>query len=286
MSYCSPRKHTSKTCLSLSELQSVAAQYNHENPNSPIPTALFKRPSLLTKALSDKFKNCPKNADYCWLQNLESQTLYNKLKSNYRPLEPSSWEQNKREWLTNYDILYVMKQYEQLYSSFMFLGVFPIDFAENDVCHLNNICNFSAKQIIEGKKKYFGMVLNLDKHNEPGSHWVSLFCCLDPSSVQYGVCYFDSGASKPPALVRKFLKTIYDELGSPKEFVKKYNTKRKQFQGTECGVFSILFLEKCLENPRIKYRKIREKIKSDRNDNIIHSYRKVFWQPRIKKKFI
>lgn len=290
MPYCSPLRNINRKddiCLSHTELRSIAAQYNHQHPDNMIPSSSFKDKAELLKQLNSKFKNlCPENADHCWIEQAEIRNtdLYNQLKKYFRPKKPLSWQKNKREWLSNYDILYVMKQYEELFKDFKFLGVFPIDFAEKDVCYLNDICGFNLKKLLDTKKTRFGLVLNLDKHNEPGSHWVSIFCNLDPSSKQYGLCFFDSGGTPPLPLIKKFIKTIWDEVKQlfpeqSKTFVLKYNNTQKQFQNTECGVFSTIFLAACLKHNNKNYRSIRSLIKSDRNDNHIHKFRDVFWRP-------
>lgn len=282
--FCSPERNKKgqDTCLTHIELRSVAAQYNHDNPNDKISESVFVSKSKLIKVLNSKFPKCPKNADYCWVQS--SGDLYNNLKSNFRPQMPTSWKRNKREWLTNFDILYVMKQYEHSHLDFKFLGVFPVDFAEKSVCYLNNICGFNIKNLIDDKNKYFGMVLNLDKHDEPGSHWVSLYGCLDLTSKQYGICYFDSAGTEPPKLIKDFIKNIKTQIENEypenaHKFVTKFNNTRKQFQNTECGIFSTIFLITCLLNKRLSYREIKKLIKSDPKDNAIHSFRYKLWLP-------
>lgn len=284
MPHCSPQRNMNRTdnlCLSHAELRSIAAQYNHENPSpNPIPTSAFKDKGELIKQLNSRFAGkCPKNGDHCWIEQTTNAELYNKLSRNFRPKKPKSWEKNEREWLSNYDILHVMKQYEEAFPDFKFLGVFPIDFAEKDVCSLNNICGFNIKQLKEKKQTRFGVVLNLDKHNEPGSHWVSIFCNLDPASPQYGICYFDSGGTQPHPMIKNFIKTVCDEVNDPTRFVAKYNNTRKQFQNTECGVFSSIFIAACLKHAKKNYKSVRALIKSDRNDNQIHQFRDVLWRP-------
>ena len=54
-------------------------------------------------------------------------------KTELRPEMPAQWYKNPIEWLSNYDIDDVMVQYnnEKKYC-YSFLGVFPIDFSEED----------------------------------------------------------------------------------------------------------------------------------------------------------
>ena len=48
--------------------------------------------------------------------------------STFTPYKPTEWEKNPVEWLSNFDILNVLKQYEEKYSDFKFIGPTPIDF--------------------------------------------------------------------------------------------------------------------------------------------------------------
>jgi hypothetical protein len=176
--------------------------------------------------------------------------------------------------------MYVLKQYEESDKDFAFLGVFPIDFAIEGVCQLNRMCDFSLKKLQAQNKKKFAMVLNLDKHNEPGSHWVAVFCSIDMTSPQYGFCYFDSVSGHPPSILNSFFKDLsnqFKDLG-PKHVVK-YNPTQKQFGGSECGVFSIFFIVACLKNPRLSYRKVRSLIKTSGNDSTMNKFRNIFWRP-------
>lgn len=292
--YCSPsRKGYKDVCLTLAELRSVAALFNANGGIPTIPQFTFKTREKLIDALNFRFKDvCGKSEDHCWIEQpiIKSSTLYSKLTSNYRPAKPNSWDKNKREWLNTYDILYVMKQYEEKYKNFEFLGVFPVDFANTStgVCSINNMCDFSITKLKEKGKTKFATVLNLDKHNEPGSHWVACFCNLDPKSIQYGISYFDSGGIKPPKYIADFMKVVVDQNKeiNPKhasKFKTSYNPDQKQFQNTECGVFSIFFTTLCLRYPHLSYRENRKKIKTDRHDNYVHSLRKYYWRPIPKK---
>ena len=75
-------------------------------------------------------------------------------------------EKNPNEWLNSLDIEYVMKQYENDYKNFEFLGPSPIDF---DLIK-NNKCIEERSVIVMSSKKYnngihkIGMIFNLDPH--------------------------------------------------------------------------------------------------------------------------
>ena len=287
-SVCSPSRDGLKhSCLTDSELRTIAAMYNKETPLNKIPLAQFKSRRRLIASLTNIFsEKCEGKGDHCWLQDpliQSSSSLYTQLKDNYRPKMPSSWEKNKREWLNTGDIISVMKQYVNKYPAFEFLGVFPVNFVKKDntsSCIIREMCNFDINDLRSRGKSEFGLVCNLDRHDEPGSHWVSMFCSLDPTSTKYGICYYDSNGQEPPADIAAFLKTVALQVDDNSHFKVKYNPSRHQFAGTECGIFSMLLIILCLQNNKSSHRQIREMIHklSDKSDNGIHAFRKKFYQ--------
>ena len=72
-----------------------------------------------------------------------------------------------------------MHQYETLYPSFNFLGVCPVDWDyklhnnSDNTCVCKTICDLNLQEKMEDYKLI--AVFNLDEHDKPGSHWVSLF---------------------------------------------------------------------------------------------------------------
>ena len=291
---CSPARDGMKdSCLTTAELQSVAALYNEEETNklNKIPLDAFKSRQLLLNSIHDKFaQTCKNKSETCWLEHgiiRKSDQLYNALQKAYRPPKPGTWKNNKREWLNTYDILNVMKQYEDKHTTFEFLGVFPVDFAKktqqtpshpsSPSCVVQSMCNFSVVDFKKRGKTSFGMVLNLDPHDKPGSHWVACYCCLDVNDPKYGICYYDSGGLKPPKPILDFIKNIYNQVDDPKHFQKRYNPTKTQFQDTECGIFSMLFIVLCLKH-REGFRDTRKRIKTHRNDDWVHTFRDHFYR--------
>lgn len=290
VSICAPsRDHLKHSCLTLPELQSIATLYNKTTGRDPIPLSAFKSRGKLIKSLNERFQ-C--GSSDCWIDDQEVMKDPH-LQAAYKPLKPATWRANERQWLNTQDILKVMKQYELKFKSFSFQGVFPIDFAQTqaqarDTCIIQNMCRFDIKTL-KGKTS-FGMVLNLDKHDEPGSHWVALFACLDPSSPQYGICFYDSGGYKPPEMVKDFIKTVSDQVAAAAaaadkalpRFKMKYNTIQHQFKNTECGIFSMLFILKCLRH-NLPYKEINQKMPRDANDDQIHKFRNYFYRSKQTK---
>ena len=121
--------------------------------------------------------------EICWIDSV----IKNKKKKEvlkkqlFVPRMPNSWKKNLTEWLSSTEIIDVMKQYEETYDNFVFLGPSPIDFNSiniedtKDICVWPELCHFNLKKHISKNIKYIGMVFNLDKHYEAGSHWYLFF---------------------------------------------------------------------------------------------------------------
>jgi len=298
---CSPSRRAkmgnNKRCVSMTEMKSIAALYNSGLQEQlkvqgdiggakPIHPEAFASEDALAAALNDRLSKSGCKDDACWIEQpfvKSSGDLYRKLSKNFIPRMPATWKKRgkEREWLDTYDILSVMKQFEDKHSSyFSFLGVFPVDFATKGVCSLQMMCDFNLERLREKGKTSFGMVLNLDKHNEPGSHWVSIFCSIDRDSRKHGICYYDSGGVKPPIEINNFMKTVHDQVNEPQSFKPRYNPNKHQYQNTECGIFSMLFIIFCLENPHRNYSEVRKILhdKKDKKDNGIHAYRSLLYR--------
>ena len=278
MSSCSPSREKGRAvCMVKTEMQELAELYNAEYKKGQqgqqgqshihglIPASAFDTEDVLVKALDLRLggTKCKSEKDACWVEHpmvKRSGEFYRKLiKKAFKPKKPDAWIKKPREWLNTYDILDVMKQYEEKFPIFSFLGVFPVDFAHERVCLLEKMCDFHLDKLRGKGKTSFGMVLNLDKHDEPGSHWVSLFCSIDPSSPKYGISYFDSAGSRPPKDINIFMKKVFQQI-KDRTFQHKFNPVKMQFGGSECGIFSMRFLIMCLEHPSLSYRQIRSEM--------------------------
>lgn len=270
-----------KSCLSDNELQTVATLYNEQHPNNLIPQSVFQDTNVLRKELDKRFKKqCGKNNDACWLEQdiVKGQDIYHELNKNFRPKMKESWEKNPRQWLDTYDILNVMKQYEQTCPTFNFLGVFPADVMSKDVCWANNMCNFDLKELLEKGKKEVGAVFNLDNHNQPGSHWVAVYGNFDTSSKKLGVYYYDSFGYPPPSKIKQFTlmlrnqaKAVFDAVVM-KRFMGRFNVIQHQFKNSECGMYSMIFIILCLQHTKADFYKIRNSI-TPKSDDIVNQLR-------------
>lgn len=165
-------------------------------------------------------------------------------KDTFRPTGPTG----KWEWLNTLHIDDVMEQYENKYPDFKYLGTVPIDFDNFERFGIKNL-NYS-KLINEGKVKY-GIVFNLDEHDQPGSHWVALYADVKKGEVYF----FDSYGTVPDTRIRKLMRRLarFSQTGMGNKVLKiDYNKKQHQYENSECGVYSINFIVRMLRGDSFK----------------------------------
>ena len=175
---CSPAvKKTSKkckTCFDKATLLKIAKAYNKKVSKDNKIKTTNRTLEQLWNDLKDAFSNkC--NKETCWLkQNLKisNNELKNIEKKTFKPEMSPEMKKNKNEWLSNFDIGKVLHQHADIYDDFVFFGPVPVDCPNGIMCELTNMNPIKLK-----KKKItkIGIVFNLDKHDEPGSHWVCMF---------------------------------------------------------------------------------------------------------------
>ena len=244
---CSPiiesERVFNSTCYNTIVLFKIRDEYNknhHVNSHITGDDPLYIWNQLKTRL------NC--ESEDCWLKEIKDETLRNEIdKIVFAPDSPPEWRRNPNEWLSNFDILDVLSQYEKAYPNFHFIGPSPIDFDtqlknHNNTCVENNLCQFELKREIENKKNKIGIIFNLDKHNQKGSHWVSLFIDLEHNFI----FYFDSTGDKIPKEINVLKTRIMKQA---KNLVKPIHLKYKdtngiqhQLENTECGVYSLFFI--------------------------------------------
>lgn len=283
--FCSPSRYyqADESCMSYKELQLLAKDLNQRLSNENRIKLRQKKDELHNSIKKALYPTC-KDKEYCWIeQEFVKPSHKPMLEDAFRPKKPRAWKQNPRTWLNTYDILYVMQQYESLYKDFEFLGVHPIDFQSryaDGTCIGDNLCSFHVQQLLQNGKKRFAMVLNLDRHDQSGSHWVALYCNLSPRKPNFGVYYYDSVAHPPSHEVVSFMKQVFMQVQSvypqktAKKFAIKYNQVQKQFKNTECGMFSMVFLTQCL-----KHKEFQEICQGMRKDDAIQELRNVLYRP-------
>lgn len=299
--FCSPVNIHQSQCFSPKALKQITNIWNSISTSKINDSSSYK-------AINEKFKkSCGNNKYWLWLHHIEIyavkkitnpkklQSIKWKLhfiaKKELKPEKPLAWYKNPNTWLSNYDIQNVMEQYSdsKIYK-YVFLGAFPIDFSviNNGVCMYSRFCNISISDYTKKCKKFIGFITNLDKHDQPGSHWTSTFIVIDPKLPAYGAYYYDSIGNSIPSYVDNFLKDIKAQCEKlypkvPFNIVK--NNKQHQFKNTECGVFSMLFQIRWLNKHIIKKNKtsFEEIIKNPFiNDSKMLEIRDALYRPNVR----
>lgn len=259
---CAPKREKTAqyTCYTYNELVNIAKQWNetHEDKKITIP----KNKILLWEKLNKVHPQC--DTENCWLKqdhNIINETL-KRYEDNFRP--EAQWGDMKT-WLNTSDIDSVLKQYEEVYPHFKFLGVHPIDFMDRtqNTCISPNMCNLKLSK----DKTHYGLVINLDRHNQSGSHWVSVFI----DNTKNTIYYYDSVGNPPSKNIQDFVKYMNKTHKKKYKFV--INKKQHQYSNTECGVYSILFIECMLKNNNFTAFVNRKNL----DDKTVNKHRKRFF---------
>jgi hypothetical protein len=207
--YCSPRRNKDKTkylnsvsCFNKQSLLNIARAYNSIYPDFKIdiPRTLIHKDLItfwnrLRKKINEQTQ-C--SSEMCWIETVvgkEALSLDKNIKDFLRPLMPKSWNKDPIEWLSTIDIEEVLNQYN-IYGDFIFIGAVPIDFdtvLSPGKCVINELCNINIKSLYKKGVRKIGIVFNLDKHTQEGSHWISLFISIKKGSI----FYFDSYGYPP-----------------------------------------------------------------------------------------
>jgi len=242
---CGPGAKTkragSNTCYDVRMLMAIRNAYN-QHQSDPQKRIHASSPKVVLNALRSRMADqC--DQEECWLKLLPPQKRQYIAKHIFAPKQPKEWLRNSREWLSNYDICNVLRQYEEAYPEFEFLGPSSIDFDERlpskSGCVWNELCRFQLANYKSKHTKKIGVVLNLDEHTKGGSHWVALYLDLE----HHLVFYLDSALNDVPEEVETFVQRVVDQgdkLGMCMRFRK--NRIQHQFSNTECGMYCLFFL--------------------------------------------
>lgn len=257
---CSPiveGKTVSKnTCFTNDALTKIKDAFNKNNgPDNQIAET---EPRQLYEALRTRLVQC--GSEDCWLEQIKDPKVRQQLDQIlFAPDQPLEWKENPDEWLSNFDIEKVLQQYEIAHPEFKLLGPSSIDYdtklpEEGGKCVWEDICRMDLKDLTARKKRKLGIVFNLDKHDEPGSHWVSMFVDLD----KHLIFYYDSALNETPPEIVRLKDTIMQQGGQvhpPISFKYMTNKKAHQRTNTECGMYTIYFIISMLTGKRLKPKK-------------------------------
>ena len=251
---CSPLYNSNNnTCYSLNDLKEIAKKFNNQNTTQHKIKLTQNKQQLYKALVKANYNECGNN-EYCWLKQ-NYMYINNDIKKfliKFRPSMPDNWKETPNYWLNTYNLINVMVQYEDKYKNFKFLGVHPIDFSfkQNNICISENMCNININDLYKKKIYKLGGIFNLDRHYQSGSHWVSLFANINLKSKNYGIYYYDSNGRNAPLEIRKFaLKLITENFDITKKKMHFFqNNIRHQLENSECGMFSLYFLDQSLKN--------------------------------------
>jgi len=262
--------------------------YNKHHPEKQI-IASDTKPKEIWNGLHKTIPLCDQES--CWLNEIKNKEVKDKMKAElFAPEHPDSWDTNNNEWLSDSDILNVLKQFEKAYPTFEFIGPSPIDFDTriNSNCICKKLCNFSLLEIIARGKKDIGIIFNLDKHSGPGTHWVSLFIKIEDNKLI--MLYFDSTGEQIPIEIKTLTNRIIVQFNSNSNnknskiiFVE--NKIEHQLENTECGMYSLVMIITMLTkiNPNTQKNNTTTQLiqyltKGNRiPDNFAEKYRKIYF---------
>jgi hypothetical protein len=254
-----------ETCLPREEILRVKEYWDKANPTKKIKST---QPNKIWKEIQYNLEGVC-NDDLCilnqpFMRNYGSQLTNNSnsvtgssggkennLMKYYSPKTPKEWKKNPTEWLSNIEILEKMKQYEDAYPCFEFLGPTPIDFDKvlpDNKCVESEMCHFQLSTYIKKGTKKIGIIFNTDPHDKGGSHWISLFINIPKKMI----FFFDSAGDEAPKEVMTFVKKVQQqglENSPPIHFKFDQNYPNEhQYSTTECGMYSLYFIINMLED--------------------------------------
>ena len=253
---------TSSSCFTIESLRKIAEKWNVSNPNMLIVFDDKTNSKSLWNDINKMMSNkC--TTELCWMKQdfIKDSPLARELLKNFKPMMPQKWLSNPLEWLNTIDIRDVMNQYEIKHPDFEFVGPVPMDFDTKlgfGQCVVDELCKMKLNNIMAKGDTKLGVIFNLDKHTQSGSHWVAMYCDVKGRFIGY----WDSYGMKPSpevVVLMDRLKQQGKELGYDLEI--KINTTRHQYKNSECGVYCIYFLTSLLDGK--DFNEIVENIISD-----------------------
>lgn len=285
---CSPlvkgKTSIQDSCFTDDVLYKMKKSYNKYHPTNRISA---KGPVKIWEELKHRMSQCSK--EDCWLDIINDKDERKKLdKYLFSPDHPKEWNSDPDAWLSNYDIKDVIDQYEKTYPEFKFIGPTPIDFDTRPInmhgkCVWEELCNFSLEKNVKSGKTKIAVVFNLGKHNENGSHWVSLYLDVEHAYI----FYFDSAGETIPNEIRVLRDRIVEQGANLKRAVKfnYYENSPLEHQkgNTECGMYSLYFIITMITHQTIGGKrlntkdKIRYFTKVRIPDNHVFKYRKKYF---------
>ncbi len=249
---CAPNQYDKEndTCFRIEVLMEMAAGYNRYNykkksyPGQKITLSeedfiqIKPDKKFLLGEFKKRFEKVCGDDQLCWTQQSYMNEVVNEMREEilndtFRPLGPN----DPTEWLDTEQINKVMTQYEKIYPKFMFLKAVPADCSQLSFCPLYKL---DFDDLRKNGIEQVASVMNLDKHGQPGSHWVALF--IDIAKGEIYLC--DSVGKSPKKEIEKTINDYitYHKNRTGKDPVYEYNKIPYQKDKSECGVYSTNFI--------------------------------------------
>ena len=286
---CAPgRQFNNGSCLRKIDLEDIIHHADKDKDNNKKNNSnnnTLTKKDLLNKVndIMQKY-NCDDNDQFCWMNTKLVKGIEegNISLSTFKPVAPKG----KYNWLSTSNINEVMIQYMNKYDDFVFYGALPYDFDILDELEINNI-NFD--ELMNDGKTKIGIVVNLDNHDESGSHWVAIYSQLDKDRIYF----FDSFGKRPGKRLTKFIRYLLTFMYNKKnktnisldEFLSKnhnssdydvrFNKKQHQFKNSECGVYSMNFIIRLLNGETFK-----QIVNNITDDTTMNQCRQVYFRKR------
>jgi len=237
---CSPATKGTYTCYTADALNEIKHAFNKGHRDNPI---IKTKSNEIWNELKQRLSHC--NREDCWLKELKDDAMRNQIDEYvFAPDRPPDWKANPNAWLSNYDLMNVLKQYEVKYPHFKNIDPTTVDFdykLGSGKCVSNALCKFSIKQYIDKGITKIGIIFNSDKHTGSGLHWFSLFIDIEHKFI----FFFDSNGEKVPSEIMVLVKRIQKEwqqlFGKTIKFYQNH-PKSHQRTNTECGMYSLFFI--------------------------------------------
>lgn len=277
---CAPGRYDAKnnTCFSIEQLVEMAKGYNRYisknflKPNSKSPSKLElikiseNKPYLLREIKRRFDKECGDD-EMCLTQQAFMNEIVKEMHDDilYETIRPPGPPGNT-DWLSTTEIELVLKQYQNVYPNFEFVGAVPLDCNDLSFCQLYKL---DFDKYLSRGKKYLGVVFNYDKHGQNGSHWVSLFIDLKGE-----IDYCDSMGQAPIQNINTVINQFLDyyKKKNRRDAIYKSNSKPYQLDSSECGVYSCNFIIRRLAGESFEH-----VIKNSLNFEEINSCRNVYF---------
>jgi hypothetical protein len=196
-----------------------------------------------------KTEACVMNNEYI-TKHIGKKSASDNLLKNFKPRGP--WD--SQNWLSNFDIDSVLKQYSIKFKNFKTITCQMIDFnlKKTELSFDKNYLD-----CLSGDQTCFGAVINTDPSGESGQHWFCVF--FDFRNDNITLEYYNSSGTTPPMeislymndLVNKITKdiTTYKNIPDKYRIYKNKNVKfikvattEHQFDSYSCGVYSLYYI--------------------------------------------